>query len=438
MKPHVVGGMNIEIYRCVESGSDIDKILGIDCYISSHDLDIKPKEELGSSNFYVYEYLSSYQIASIPTYPRSEPNPEPYYLYVLRKKDIDTINATHTLARIFGFRSEKPIAYLGLKDSRAETYQYIVIEKPRRFLPYVKYRNIEAVYIGLVKDHRRLIDRHIGNCFNIKLYRLIDFSIYHQLYSYIASLNIVPNYYSYQRFGVSRPITHMVGFNIVTGNYDDALKILISGSPFGYRLEWGDIKSICIGIVSSSRKWMWIEKKACREIIGSGGIDARRIFKTIVPHRLLKLYIDAFKSYLFNMYLSLRWRHYGLDRSTVIHRNIETMKKLRLANIQVPHVASKASELLKVLLEHGYDSLYVREYFLDHIRRAYNENTHIWRRFLRSEIVRPLLAIPHNLKIYGGELFFCLERGGYATNLLREIFKENTPCLFSKSFCRSI
>ena len=51
-------------------------------------------------------------------------------------------------------------------------------------------------------------------------------------------------------------------------------------------------------------------------------------------------------------------------------------------------------------------------------------------RRVRTYIERPIL-LPIAIDRRTWSLEFCLDKGGYATNLLREVFKEHSPSLFS-------
>lgn len=416
---------NSFVIKCSETRYDLDRRLGIMCYETSTDVSLESARRIGSDVFTVYEVAIYYGIASLSYEPRensyehylsSDPG-TPLYLYILNKKDLDTLTATRILKK--KLKCSK-ITHLGLKDKAADTYQFILADKCLNFTPFIKKGSIEAVFVRLV-PRRILFEREdllIGNCFKISMKSLVkDPEALRGIIDDIKEIGFLPNYYSYQRFGVRRPITHLLGLQILSQSLDELIKTLICFPEHDC-----DIDLRCREIVK--KKWMWIEGIICRELAKSKS-DIKRVIKRL-PREILKLYVSAFFSYIFNYYLSYRWILYGLGIE-----NIDGEKRsiTPLSRVEIPYmhitldqedlkILSGDKELiLRIFSEHNLDT--------EDLTRAMNfirEVTGIKNFILNRFLITPL----HKLQVKEDlEISFCIDKGGYATNLLREVFKEN-------------
>lgn len=391
--------------RCTGTRSPLDRLLGMDCYLTDSEPAI-PLSILRPDNFYVYEYLDGIGVVRppIPFFGMTGD----LYTYLLIKRGIDTYNAIHRIRRILRARR---ISYYGLKDAKATTYQLIVVEKPDKLESYICDKDlIEAVLLGMAGSHARRGD-NIGNCFKILLGSVVEDVEVPKILTavdYVQRVGFIPNYYSYQRFGVKRPITHVAGMGLICGSYQGALEAIVTGDP---NSDSGrDLGEICREIIAKGPRWMNIERIVCRSYI-----ESRDPFKAVkrLPKVYLELYISASLSYIFNLYLSLRWRDRGLGLDAV---EGEEILRSPLYGSKIPGVRVTTDVDDKL----GY-------VVLEALRRYGLENCKP--RIIRSS-VRPLV-LPIALRIASYSLEFCLDGGGYATNLLREVFKEYTPSLFS-------
>ncbi|MDT7887546.1 MAG: tRNA pseudouridine(13) synthase TruD [Desulfurococcales archaeon] len=399
---------------CIASSSTLDLLLGMDCYMTSGE-PLIPSRSLDHHNFYVYEFTKEMGVLRPPIKPYQEDGN--MLVYLLIKRGIDTYKAVKILKM---YLKPKKISYYGLKDARASTYQLVTVEEPKQVVTYILEKNLEAILLGRSSRHAR-IGNIVGNCFKIHLREIIGDHVGDELYKILGRISeygYIPNYYSYQRFGVSRPITHIAGLGMLCRQYERALYAIVVGEP-PKDLYIEEIKAMvtetCMKIVESGPRWMEIEKRVCAKYLDSG--DAAKALRKGVERRIADLYVSAAYSYIFNLYLSHRWKRYGLGFEPV---EGEIALRSSIYGIRVP-----GKMISKRDMEEGYGGIYISSMKALGLESCEPElGSHI-----RRALILPIkieLLDPDN-----GVIWFCLDPGGYATNLLREIFKIHSPRLFT-------
>jgi len=134
---------------------------------------------------------------------------------VLQKKNWDTNLAISEIAKRL-YVSRKRIGFAGTKDKRAITTQRISLWKIKNA---DKLRIKDMVLTPLEYSDKRIeLGDLWGNRFTIKVYTK----------KRLKKLAKVPNFFGVQRFGDTRPITHLVGKEIVRGNFEDAVKMYLT------------------------------------------------------------------------------------------------------------------------------------------------------------------------------------------------------------------
>ncbi len=136
---------------------------------------------------------------------------------------------THTLVQEIADRlhiSQKRISFAGTKDKRSLSTQLMSFHRVSAHnLSQVTIKDvvIENIYQS---DTPVKIGDLLGNRFEITI-RNIDTSVtpdhIKKIISPLESLGGFANYYGIQRFGVIRPITHLVGKFIIQGEYEKAV-----------------------------------------------------------------------------------------------------------------------------------------------------------------------------------------------------------------------
>ena len=153
----------------------------------------------------------------------------PYLICRMTKTNWDQHRAIKAVASGLGI-SHQRIGFAGTKDKRAVTTQYISLYKitPEQ----ISTLTIPGIHLHPVgyMQHPIKLGQLTENQFSIRI-RGIDESVIEKLddLTYTIS-NGIPNYVGYQRFGVTRPVTHCIGLEILKGNFQEAIRVMI-GKP---------------------------------------------------------------------------------------------------------------------------------------------------------------------------------------------------------------
>ncbi len=370
----------------------------------------------------------------------------PFTLAVLKKVSRDLLPTIAMLQRIL----DAKISFAGIKDRRAVTYQLVSINRP--LLRFIKINSSELWSVGTSKWEIRLGELR-GNRFTITIRDLSGENLPPDLSPY---LSWTPGYFGHQRFGTSRPNTHKVGRFMVKGDYDLAIRELLAepydGEPSRiYSLrkalkETWDLESALASFPDN----LIYEKRVIQSLLCSGADPLRAL--NALPRRLLRLFVDAYQSYLFNLALSERWVGYGLhhvDLGDVVapldnslnpscpikatRSNIEKLRRLintRRAVLLMPipgsnfHIEGINHELYSKILDSE-----------DLSSRDFSEVMGLTFR----GALRPAVFYSYNLELLDRSpdelnpgktkltIRFSLPRGSYATVLLRELMKPEDP-----------
>ena len=134
---------------------------------------------------------------------------------------------TNRLVRQLGRRlhiSSKRIRFAGVKDKRAVTTQLLTIEAPVEQVALIHMPDVEVLEAWPTDGHVSLGD-HSTNAFEVAVSALAvgDEEARARIGATLAAIDVVggfPNFYGVQRFGVHRPVTHLVGQHLVRGDID--------------------------------------------------------------------------------------------------------------------------------------------------------------------------------------------------------------------------
>lgn len=151
-----------------------------------------------------------------------------YALYVLKKFNISTWDALGEIAKLLRI-SMNSIGFGGLKDKRAIANQFITIKNgPKKD---IKAKDFQLIYLGQTTKpmSKELL---LGNKFEIMIK---NFSVEEK--KLIEEVELirrwgVPNYFDEQRFGSVKISKEFAAKEIIKGNYEKALYLLlVEGSP---------------------------------------------------------------------------------------------------------------------------------------------------------------------------------------------------------------
>ncbi len=371
--------------------------------------------------------------------------------FTLQKMGLATLDAASLLAASLKI-SRHMVTYAGLKDKRALTAQRMSI--PKSASDRLKILNLSRVWIRDLSYSRRSINIGDlwGNQFRILL-RKMNIECEEALEA-IEELRKTPllNYFGIQRFGVSRPFTHLVGKAVVKKNFQEAIQLILT-TPSEYEpSQVGDIRhrilneGISEALIDELPPDLRYERQVARSLLKHP--DDYELAFSRIPPRIQTLFVHAYQSYLFNRILSRRFQE-GMPifkpevgdfliRLDVAHTGRDDWLFVTERNhaSMIKEVESGVYGLAGVIP--GYTS-----------KLPNTRQSQIIREILRSEDVElssfrhannPTLDSPGGLHLLsitlpdisgscikeGMNIEFKLRKGSYATVVLRELMK-NSP-----------
>ena len=242
--------------------------------------------------------------------PFSEVGDGPYLICRLKKTNWELQRAVREIAKQLGI-SHRRIAWAGTKDKNAVTTQFISIYGlVPEAVGQVRLRDISLEVVG--RSHQPLtLGGLAGNRFDIAIRDCIREDLAARVQEVtVAAAAGIPNYYGLQRFGVVRPITHVVGGEILKGDYEAAVVAYI-GRAFPLETEAAQAARAHFAETRDARAalatlpvQMTYERAMANHLVANPGDYAGAL--RALPPKLLSLFVSAFQSYLFNRTLSRR------------------------------------------------------------------------------------------------------------------------------------
>ncbi len=442
-----------------ETKSEIDKKLGLHWYITDTEgTGGKLRSKL--EDFIVEEVLLDGTVIHTTLTGREvklSSRPGPWLWIAVEKRKIDTYSVAIKIARIFKVKISD-VTYGGLKDTVAITAQ--IFSVPSTDTSKVKEIEDDRVKVlTYILTDRPFTSQEIwGNRFIITVRDVEkpDPEIVRETLRQIEEHGL-PNYYGYQRFGLRRPNTHLVGKYIVLGDLEQALREFIGTSWVDedeniakareYFLK-GDYKKALEYIPKSIR---FYPERAVLEHLARNPRDYAGALRRLPPD-LLKLYVESYQSYIFNLCLSkrierglsIKHAEVGDYIALLDHHRLPTRHIIYITNKQLKERANKLIEeeraclvipipgykyrplegpqhdiIRQILRQEGIDP---QMFKLKHLPEISLEGTY------RQASIKPTIEkieIDQTNKTI--TLTFKLPRGSYATTLLREIIKPENP-----------
>ena len=441
---------------------ELEKEIGIEAYVTSS-LGIGGKIRNLLDDFVVEELLIDGSLAEVsPQINDWELTGAGNYLIcVMVKRRWDTFLAVREVAKRLRI-SQKRIRFAGIKDTKALTAQHISLQNvaPNKVLNleikdiklYPKRFSRERMYSQLIKGNRfHITIRNIEQPVSVVEERTKS------VQEEIESIGGVPNFFGHQRFGTIRPNTHQVGKYLTRGDTRKAALAFLAEPSIN---EHPDAREARQNLQESLNfkesyenfpRFLRYERFMLRHLT-EYPTDFVGAFRKL-PRRLRKLFVQSYQSYLFNLFLSERIRRnipldkpqigdyvinldeYGLPTEDYDQTNSSNIKKIEklvkegkmctaapLVGLTQPPSEGVQGEIEKEILE------------------AENVTQEIFKISFMPEAtaegrVRAMLNPAWNLvleeisedKENEGKQFmklgFSLNRGSYATVLLREFMK---------------
>ncbi len=338
--------------------------------------------------FYFKQSPETFVVEEVPLYPFSG---EGEHLIVkVRKKNLTTWQMLQILSEHIGVKV-RDIGYAGLKDKNALTYQYISIHKRfEKALERFSHPNIKIVELTRHKNKIRL--GHLkGNRFFIRLKKVhpVDARRIDEVLKIIDKEGI-PNFFGYQRFGLDGE-NYKIGQMIVEKKKEEKNRKL---------------RRLYINAYQSHLFNLWLSKRIERSklIDGFNLKELTQIFD--LPKTLLKELKD--QPHFFRLYPGDVMMHYPFGKifwAEDVRSEAERFFRRQIAPTGLlPGKRAKRAEGLARELEKDFD-----EDILE-----FGDRRYAW------VFVEDLQGVYKEKKAWY-ELNFFLPKGSYATVLLEEI-----------------
>ena len=449
--------------------SALDKQLGIEVY-ASESLGVGGVIREAVDDFVVEEVLADGSKASVHGAVAgrvlgSTSQRQRFLLCVLVKRNWDTFIAIKNVAEQLGI-DQRRIQIAGIKDAKAITAQHITIEDGLiEDASKVNVKDIQLYPVGYLREALSLFYL-LGNFFTIKIKAIkykestVETRI-SQTFEELEALGGIPNFFGHQRFGTTRPITHLVGKALVRGSFEEAAMLFLAKPSVHEhpasrqaRQELQSTKKFKQALENFPKQLRF--ERLMLNHLAEKPDDFIGAFQRL-PVKLQELFVQAHQSYLFNRFLSERVKHgYSLNKAEVgdfvvaversglpltsMAKNV-TMETLASVNEQVsagklrvalPIVGLKQKLSQGVMGQIEQEVLEEEEIKLENLR--INTLSTVGGKGGLRTAVTPIRDFKlQNVSANAGdkdcqaELSFMLLRGSYATVVLREIMKPKSP-----------
>ena len=272
----------------------------------------------------------------------------------------------------------------------------------------------------------------------------------------------IPNFFGHQRFGTTRPITHLVGKAILEGDFEEAAMLFLAKpsvhehpSSRSARTELQSTRDFKQALQNFPRQ-LRFERMMLRHLAEKPD-DFAGAF-TWLPVKLQALFVQAYQSYLFNRFLSERVKSgFSLNRAEagdyVVNVERSGLPMVNVAKVVGAEAVTEANERVKAgRMRVALPLIGIKQKpsqgAMGHIERQILEEEGIrTENFRVNEIskvsgrggLRAVLTPVQGFKLHGtsasapdqnasqADLSFMLLRGSYATVFLREIMKPENP-----------
>jgi len=428
---------------------------------------LKEEQNVGLETFYTETKGIGGKLRSIPEdfiVEERFSNPKhdekgPFCIATITSKNWETNQLVRTLGKNLQV-SRKRIHFAGTKDKRAVSTQLfsfydIPLEKIQQLS--IKDVTISDIYLS---SEKLFLGNLKGNHFNICIRNVSSEKTEQKLKDIITPLQDIggfPNFFGIQRFGIIRPITHLVGKKIVQDDFEGAVMTYLifldeheDTQAYQKRLmlkETNDFKEAFHSFPSYLNY-----EKAMLNYLQVHPDDFVGALKEL-PKNLITMFVYAYQSYLFNKMLSQRIKKdlpfdHAVIGDTVIEikdeKNTENYFQVNSFNIDKVNKQIKRGKAVvsSVLIgantefsngEMGEieesvfekESIDKRDFIIPKLPLASSMGT-------RRGVYTPLENVSYQIKndslnpeMMQVRLKFDLRKGCYATSFLREIMKAS-------------
>ncbi len=230
-----------------------------------------------------------------------------YAIARVTARNHETNRLVYRMARWLGVR-ERDISFAGTKDKRAVTTQLFSFRAPAGRVAELDLPDVTVEPVGTANKPLKL-GGLVGNAFTIVLRDVADdaptrmAAIAHEL------ADGFPNYFGVQRFGSIRPITHLAGAALVRGDYRAAVETYVADADPPPEAEGAEARKLAAkGDWATALEWLPANLLFERQMAGhlSRHTDDYLGALRAIPRNLLRMFVHAFQSALFNRMIELR------------------------------------------------------------------------------------------------------------------------------------
>lgn len=265
--------------------------------------------------FIVEEIMKDGKVLEVDERIEGEGNGE-FTHFVLQKRNWNTLQALKVISSSIGC-SLKRFGYAGTKDRRALTVQLCSVWRipPERIMA-LRIRDIRINGAWSSEEPVRMGDL-LGNRFTITISDVASDAKRRVKRIMEEVGGRIPNYFGEQRFGTVRMNTHIVGREIIRGNFKGAVLNYLCFSE-GERMEESaqarerlseemDFKA-ALGYFPRHLKYE-------RTLLSYLSVHPRDYVNALrrLPRGLSLMFVHAYQSYLFNEALSMRIKEIGME-----------------------------------------------------------------------------------------------------------------------------
>jgi tRNA pseudouridine13 synthase len=444
---------------------EVERFVGIEVFATNNIPGIQGEYKKNIKDFIVKEIDKNGKILNIKedyTYSSfSKELKDRYTTFNLIKINKDTFEAIRKISETLKI-PYKYFKYSGLKDKFSISAQQISIKG--NYIDKLKKLKVNDIFIRYIRPTRKPIKlgSHVGNNFTIVIRNLAsNKKLGIQIEKIINHLNEFgfPNYFGLQRFGSYRPNSHIVGRYLLEKDFKKAFEEFVSTT---YSTESIESKTVRREFRNSGDlekaydefpKNLNYERNMIEHLMNNP-MDYKGSINTL-PSDLIKLLISSFQSYIFNRMVSKRaekgiplFKPVNGDVISILddyNGNVTPVKyvygksydfylnkalNLNRATIVVPIIGIDTNLDKYPLMKSLYEEIAIQESFNKDI---FSDNIIMEREFKGS--IRALTVKPTMLKVlkftdddlnpgkYKIKIEFSLQRGSYATMLIRELMK---------------
>ena len=300
---------------------DVDKLLGFGVYATKTE-GVGGRIKASVEDFVVEEVLVDGSKASVNgKVPNrvlgSTLQRQRFLICVLIKRNWDTFIAVKNIAKSLGI-DQASVQFAGIKDAKAVTSQHVTIENvSMEEAGKIRVKDVEVHPVGYIREMLSLFYL-LGNNFTITIKSINNSSslIEERVAQTVQGLNEIggiPNFFGHQRFGTTRPITHLVGKALVRGDFEEAAMLFLAKPSVHEhpasrqaRQELETTKNFKQAQMNFPKQ-LRFERIMLNHLVDNLG-DFVGAFQSL-PLKLQALFVQAHQSYLFNRFLSERVKH---------------------------------------------------------------------------------------------------------------------------------